>query len=280
MTFKLAPEHDAAAIARLAKAGAVAAKYYPRGATTHSEDGIEDLRALYPALEALEAHDLVLCMHGEDASAFCLDRERLFLPRLEELVRSFPGLRIVLEHVSTAAGVCAVSALPRTVGGTITAHHLMLTLDDLIGGSINPHLFCKPVVNTPADRAALREAATAAQQRFFFGSDSAPHPRTDKEGARGAAGVYTTPVAVALLAELFEQTCGSEKNDVLGHETEPLWVRRLRGFLCENGADFYRLPRAAARVVLEPADWTVPQEYHGVVPLYAGERLRWRARRV
>jgi len=275
MSFKLAPDHDAQAVHALADAGAVAAKYYPRGATTNSEDGIEDLRTLYPAIEALQERDVILCLHGEDPSAFCLSRETAFLPRLEELVNRFPRLRIVLEHVSTADAVRVVRTLPQTVGATITAHHLVLTLDDLIGDLLNPHHFCKPVVKTPDDRNALREAATSGDRRFFFGSDSAPHRRADKECACGCAGVYTAPVAIAVLAGVFELDCPGA-----GDAEQPLWVRRLRAFLCENGAAFYRLPPARGELVLAPEEWLVPAAYHDVVPLMAAKRLRWRASRV
>jgi len=279
MSFKLAAEHGPAEVEACANAGAVAAKYYPRGATTNSEDGVADLRSLYPALEALEEHDLVLCLHGEAPEAFCLDRERAFLPRLEELAARFPRLRIVLEHISSAEGLKAVRALPETVAGTITAHHLLLTLDDLIGGLLNPHHFCKPVVKTPRDRDALLEAALGGETRFFFGSDSAPHLRSDKECACGCAGVYSSPVAIGVLAELFEDTLAGEHAPASEGEL-PFWVERLRGFICEHGARFYRLSPQSERIILRREDWRVPEQYHDVVPLLSGRRLRWLAERV
>jgi len=279
MSFKLAEEYGPAEVEACAEAGAVAAKYYPRGATTNSEDGIADLHALYPALEALEERDIVLCLHGEAPEAFCLDRERAFLPRLEELAARFPRLRIVLEHISSAAGLRTVRALPETVAGTITAHHLLLTLDDLIGGLLNPHHFCKPVVKTPQDREALLEAAVGGEERFFFGSDSAPHLRSDKECACGCAGVYSSPVAIGVLAEAFEKNLAREVAPA-SQAGLPLWVERLRGFICENGARFYRLSAQSERIILRQEDWRVPEQYHDVVPLRSGERLRWLAERV
>ena len=291
MTFKLLSDHDPDTVHAIVDAGVSAAKYYPRGATTNSEDGIEDLRSLYPAIAVLEERDVVLSLHGEDPGAFCLERERAFLPHLEELVKRFPRLRIVLEHVSTKAGVEAVRMLPENVAGSITAHHLVLTLDDVVGGLINPHYHCKPILKTPEDQRALREAAVSGERNFFFGSDSAPHRRGDKECACGCAGVYTAPVAVPVLASVFEHDCGDPDNEASDHAAQswqdragavspPLWVQRLQAFMCENGRRFYRLPPAQSEISLIAQEWQVPEIYHDVVPLFAGRRLRWRAQRL
>jgi dihydroorotase len=151
----------------------------------------------------MEKCGLVLSVHCEDPEAPVLERETAFLPHIERIVRNFPSLRVVVEHVSSKDTLGFLKAMPATVGATITVHHLLLTLDDLLGGGINPHLFCKPVVKTKKDRDALREAAFSGDRRFFFGSDSAPHPRAAKECGSGAGGIYSSPVALPLLAELF-----------------------------------------------------------------------------
>lgn len=261
MSFKLTdPGRQAAEIPALQGSGVVTGKFYPRGATTHSEDGITDFRELYPVFEAMQAEGIVLSVHAEDPGAFILEREREFLPVIRQVSRDFPKLKIIVEHVSSAEGVEAVLSLPETVGATITLHHLMLTLDDLLGGKLQPHLFCKPVVKRPADREALREAIRSGNSKFFFGSDSAPHPRSDKEGAECGAGVYTAPVALPALVLLFES---------LG------MIERLEDFVSGFGADFYGLPRSSDTITLVHTPWTVPEEANGVVPFLAGQTLPW-----
>ena len=240
--------------------GLVAGKYYPQGATTNAEDGVRDPTELYPLFETMQSAGTVLAIHGEDPSAFCLDREAAFLPTLARIAADFPRLRIVLEHVSSAAGVEAVTALPGNVAATVTLHHLLLTLDDLIGDLLSPHLFCKPVVKTGADRSALRRVVFAGIPKFFFGSDSAPHPRGAKEAARGSAGVFSAPVALPVLAQLFEEAGQLE---------------RLEDFVAGFGAEFYGLPRNAGEVTLAEKAWQVPEEIGGAVPFLAGETLRW-----
>jgi len=264
MTFKLSElsvgNWDLQAILQAKERGLVAAKYYPEGATTNSEDGVRDARTLYPMFEVMQDADLVLAVHGEDPAAFCLNRESAFLPVFERIARDFPRLRIVLEHVSSREGVEMVRALPATVAATVTLHHLVLTLDDVAGGLLAPHHFCKPVVKSPEDRDSLRAAVFSGNPKFFFGSDSAPHLKESKESAHGSAGIYTAPVLMPALAELFSS-----------FEV----IDRLEGFTSSFGADFYRLPRSADRIVLEPAPFTVPDELDGVVPFRAGERLGW-----
>ncbi|NNM66902.1 MAG: dihydroorotase, partial [Spirochaetales bacterium] len=193
-------------------------------------------------------------------SAFSMDREAAFLTGFRALRRRFPRLRIVLEHVSTADGILAVlEAGPRTAA-TITAHHLTYTFDDLAGGSLKPHLFCKPLLKRPSDRQALREAAFSGNPAFFFGSDSAPHVRTDKESALCSAGCYTMPVSLPMLADLFDNAGRLE---------------RLEPFVSHFGADFYGLPRNKRKIVLERRPWVVPESYHGVVTPNAGQTVAW-----
>ncbi len=262
MTFKIQPGMDRATVRSLRDAGALAGKYYPLGVTTNSEDGISDTDSVMDAVAAIEAEGLVLCIHGEEPGAEILDRERAFLPRLAHLARSFPRLRIVLEHVSSAAGVEAVLALPERVAGTVTVHHLLYTMDDLIGGRLDPHLFCKPVVKTRADRSALQRAVLDGNRKLFFGSDSAPHPRSAKESAQGEAGVYAMPVSLPLLAGFFAERGALD---------------RIEDFVSRFGAEFYGLPPNGGSLRLRRARWTVPEEIDGVVPLAAGREMAWRA---
>ena len=259
MSFKLLPGMDPEDIARLKQAGAVAAKYYPAGATTNAEDGFSVLREAFPLFHSLQAEGLPLCIHAEDPDAPVFEREAAFLPRISEIIENFPRLRIVVEHLSSRAAVEALRAWPSRVGATITAHHLTFTREDLLGGQLNSALFCKPVVKAESDRRALIEAAVSGEPRFFFGSDSAPHLRSAK--AAGAAGAFTAPVALSLLAQLFSDA---------GR------IDRLEEFTSRWGAEFYNLPRNEGTICLCSEAWTVPAEYSGVVPLCAGETLPWR----
>lgn len=261
MTIQVTPATTAATVGAAVDAGVVAGKLYPEGVTTGADvGGVRNVEALWPTFGAMADHGMVLCVHGELPSASVLAREEAFLPVLERIARAFPSLRIVLEHVSTAAAVAAVRALPN-VGATVTAHHLRLTIDDVLSDrGLQPHHFCKPVAKTAADRAALVEAATGGDPSFFFGSDSAPHPHARKESAAAPAGVFTAPVALAVLAEIFE-------------EVEAL--DRLEAFVAEHGADHYGVERNQGFVELRREAWTVPERYGDVVPLAAGQSLAW-----
>lgn len=261
MAFKLSPDLTDSNIHELAKVGAVAGKVYPEGVTTHSENGVQDLRQIGHLLPAMENHALVVCCHGEKPGIFCLDREEAFLEEFSEVAAAHPQTRFVLEHVSTAAAVRRVAELGPNVAATITLHHLEITLDDVIGGNLRPHLFCKPVAKRASDRQALRKAAFSGNPKFFFGSDSAPHRMDRKECASGCAGVYSMPVALEGLAEVFDAANARER---LGH------------FVAGFGADFYGLPRTTQTVTLIRDPWTVPAVVDGVVPYRAGETLAWR----
>jgi dihydroorotase len=267
MTFKLLPSIDAAEVARMREAGVIAGKLYPRGATTNAEDGVERLDDLFPLLEAMEEAGVVLSIHGEDPGAFSLDREYAFLPAVERVLKRFERLKVVLEHVSDARTVAFVESGPDRLAATITVHHLYLSLDDVIGGFIQPHHFCKPVAKRPEDRSGLRRAALSGNPRFFLGTDSAPHPMSAKECAEGCAGVYTAPVAMPLLTELFESEGGSD------------WVALLEAFTSRFGAGFYGLSLNAGEVELIKESWEVPDRYGEVVPFRAGQELRWQVRR-
>jgi dihydroorotase len=261
MTFRLMPSTTPDMVSEHKKAGATAAKLYPDGLTTNSEGGVRDFRALYPVYKALEKEGLVLCLHGEMPGVFSLDRESAFLSTLEMLAKDFPSLRIVLEHATTADAIETVKKLPKKVAATITAHHLQITLDDVIGDKLNPHVFCKPIAKRPSDRDALLKAATSGNPKFFLGTDSAPHPVSTKECACGAAGVYTAPLLLPLLAEIF---------DSVGK------IDRLEAFTSRFGAEFYGLPLNEEYLELVVEDWKVADQYDGVVPYKAGYTFKWK----
>lgn len=241
-------------------AGAIAGKLYPVGVTTNATDGVSDISALAPVFAQMEQSGMVLCLHGELPGTFSLDREQAFLPTLKNLAREFTKLRIVLEHASTEEAVECVMSLPLTVAATITVHHLLLTLDDIIGGTLSPHHFCKPVPKRPEDRAALRRAATSGNPKFFLGTDSAPHLKHVKECAEGAAGIFSAPVALPLLAEIFEAERALDA---------------LERFTAEFGAKFYDLPLNEGTIALVQESWQVPDEIGGIVPLWAGQEIAW-----
>ena len=263
MTLKLYPDTTPEVVRGAHAAGVVAVKYYPEGVTTNAEDGVSvgRLSELYPAFEAMQDIGMLLLLHGEMPGVFCLDREAAFLEVLRRLCSDFPGLKIVLDHITTAGAVEAVYTLPATVAATITLHHLELTLDDVIGDKIMPHNFCKPVVKRPQDREALCYAVTSGNPKFFFGSDSAPHPICAKECAEGCAGVFTAPVAMPRLMEFFE-TLGC--------------LTKLDPFVSQFGAEFYGLPLNQGTLTLVREPWIVPVEYAGVRPYLAGRTIIWR----
>ncbi len=265
MSFKLLPGMGAEAVRGCAAAGAIAGKYYPAGSTTNASDGLSDPSEAEEAMGAMEETGTVLCVHAEEPSAPVLDREEAFIPALERILADHPRLRMVVEHVSTAALLGFVLSAPARVAATVTAHHLLLTLDDLLGEGLETHLFCKPVLKTSRDRDALRDAVLRGEGRLFFGSDSAPHPRAAKEAPRAAAGIYSSPCAVAALAGLFDSEGG---------------LGGLEAFLSRRGAAFYGLPPPEGRLSLERREWVVPGELDGVVPMLAGQTLAWRVARV
>ncbi len=267
LTFKVLPGMRAAEVEAMARAGAIAGKYYPSGATTNAADGPRSFEEVEETLSTMEALGLVLCIHGEDPEASVLERERAFLPKVTRLMERHAKLRVVLEHLSDAESVRFVERGPENLAATITAHHLLYTIDDVIGDAMNPHLYCKPVIKFARDREALRAAVMSGSPRFFFGSDSAPHPRAKKESPAAASGVFSSPSALPALLELFDtrwEKAGREK---------------LVAFMAEHGADFYGLPRSARVVTLERAAWRVPAEIGGAVPMCAGQTLAWKVTR-
>jgi|SRR5882672_11173039 len=268
MTLYLTDATSRGEIARASHSGFVRAiKYYPAGATTHSESGVTALSRVYPALEAMQRFGVVLSIHGEvtDADVDVYDREHVFIDRqLTAIVRDFPGLRIVLEHITTSEAAQFVTQAGPNVAATITPQHLLYSRNALFAGGLRPHLYCLPVLKRERHRQALVAAATSGNPKFFLGTDSAPHAQDAKEHACGCAGCYSAPVALPLYAEAFEDAGALD---------------RLEGFASVHGPAFYGLPRNAGSVTLVREPWRVPESFafgdRTVVSLRAGEVLRW-----
>jgi dihydroorotase len=269
LTLYLTDDTLPAEIERARAAGfIIGVKYYPAGATTNSASGVTDLARVYPALAAMEKCGLPLLVHGEvtDPDIDVFDRERVCVERvLARIVRDFPGLRLVVEHITTREAAQFVAAAPAHVGATITPQHLLWSRNALFAGGLRPHAYCLPVLKREAHRRALVDAATGGSAKYFLGTDSAPHARQAKENACGCAGCFSAPLAIELYAEAFD---AAGKLDM------------LEAFASFHGADFYGLPRNAGTITLERAPWTVPASYpfgaETVVPIFAGEKLSWR----
>jgi dihydroorotase len=246
----------------------VAAKLYPAGATTNSERGVTRMERIGEVLHTMAEVGLPVLVHGEvtDPEVDPFDREAVFVDRvLEPLVGRFPGLRVVLEHVSSRVGVEFVRSARPGVAATVTPHHLLLDRRDLFRGGLRPHHYCLPVVKSRADREAVLGAATSGDPRFFLGTDSAPHPLRAKEAARAAAGIYSAHASLELYAEAFDGVGALD---------------RLEAFAAFFGADFYGLDRSSATVTLVRSPWQVPATYpvgeDELVPLRAGGSVAWR----
>lgn len=245
-----------------------AVKYYPAGATTNSDSGVTRIDRAFAALEQMQRVDLPLLLHGEVTTpgVDVFDRERVFIDTvLAEIVGRFPALRIVLEHVTTREGVAFVESAGANVAATITAHHLLYNRNAIFQGGLRPHWYCLPVLKREEHRQALVRAATGSSGKFFLGTDSAPHPRAEKESACGCAGCFTAHAALELYAEAFEAAGALD---------------RLEAFASFYGPDFYRLPRNTERVTLEKRPRDLEREIaYGddtLVPLRAGGRVAWR----
>lgn len=235
-------------------------KLYPEGVTTNSEGGVKSVSDAEQTMAMMQDMDIPLLVHGEVPESFVMDRESDFLPTYDELAQKFPRLKIIMEHITTAA---AVKLLDRyeNVHATVTLQHLLITLDDVAGGLLNPHLFCKPIAKRPEDRDALLHAALTAHPKLMFGSDSAPHPLEKKECCGCAAGVFTAPVALAMLAELFD-----------AHDA----LDKLQAFVSGNAQSIYGLTPPAKTVHLVKEPCTVPAKYGDVVPIRSGGEIGWR----
>lgn len=255
---------------RTAKASGIVygVKYYPAGATTHSDAGVTDIRRLDDTLSEMAGVGMPLLIHGEvtDARIDIFDREKVFIDTiLAPLVERHPSLKIVLEHITTADATKFVRDAPDNIAATITAHHLLHNRNAMFKGGIRPHYYCLPVLKREEHRQALITAATSGDSKFFLGTDSAPHPRGAKESACGCAGIYTAHAALSLYAQAFETHGALEK---------------LEAFASHFGPEFYGLPHNNSKITLRKEAWTVSQTLHFgddvLVPYGAGELLQWR----
>ena len=237
-----------------------AIKLYPDGATTNSDGGVSsfDIEEMRETLETMSELEIPLCVHGE-TDGFVMDREAEFMSIYELLATNFPNLKIIMEHITTKDAVDMLDKY-ENLYATITVHHLILTLDDVIGGMMMPHYFCKPIAKRPEDLDALLTVALDAHPKVMFGSDSAPHPQHAKESCGCAAGVFTAPISLQLLCEIFEQY---DKLD------------NLQAFVSDNAQNIYGICPEFKEVSLEKRTFVVPEKYGSVVPMYAGEAIAW-----
>lgn len=243
-------------------------KLYPAGATTNSDSGVTSLANCSAVLAAMEKHGMPLLVHAEviDSDVDVFDREKVFIDHhMIPLIRDFPGLKVVFEHITTRDAAQFVAEAPDTVGATITAHHLLMNRNALFAGGIRPHHYCLPVLKREEHRQALVASAVSGSSKFFLGTDSAPHARSAKEAACGCAGMYTAHAAIELYAEAFEMAGALDK---------------LEAFASFNGADFYGQPRNTEKITLARAPWNVPETLsfgdNVLVPLRAGQSIAWK----
>jgi dihydroorotase len=234
-----------------------AMKFYPDGITTNSESGINSIEDIYPTLELLAKYNIPLSIHGETNGSM-LNREREFAPTYEKLARDLPNLTIIMEHISTKE-LAELATKYDNLKATVTLHHLLLTLDDLCGGALNVHYFCKPTVKLATDRDALQELVRSGHKNVMFGSDSAPHPLKNK--FKGAAGIFSAPVILPALAEFFE-----------GDES------KLQRFISDNAINNFNLNVVDKSVELVEEEWVAPRMVGEVVPMFAGKRFNWRVK--
>ena len=236
----------------------IGVKLYPAGVTTNSSNGVAAINQAEATIKSMEELEIPLLVHGE-THGFVLDREKLFLPIFEHLAQKFPQLKIIMEHITTAGAVALLDKY-ENIYATVTLHHLIITLDDLAGGLLRPHLFCKPIAKRPEDREALLNAAIKAHPKLMFGSDSAPHPIDKKEACGCAAGIFTAPIALQALVDLFEQ-----------HNA----LDRLQAFVSDNAQKIYGITPPPKSITLEPTSFKVPEMYGEVVPMFANQELPW-----
>jgi dihydroorotase len=242
---------------RALKDNIFAMKFYPDGITTNSESGINSIEDIYPTLELLAKYNIPLSIHGETNGSM-LNREREFASTYEKLARDLPNLTIMMEHISTKE-LAELATKYDNLKATVTLHHLLLTLDDLCGGALNVHYFCKPTVKLASDRDALQELVRSGHKNVMFGSDSAPHPLKNK--FKGAAGIFSAPVILPALAEFFE---GDED--------------KLQRFISDNAINNFNLNVVDKSVELVEEEWVAPRMVGDVVPMFAGKRFNWRVK--
>lgn len=267
MVLYLTDKTDPEEIAKAKAAGITACKLYPAGATTNSDSGVTQLKNIYPVLEAMQKEGMHFLLHGEvtDSSIDIFDREKVFIDRnLRPLVKEFPALKMVLEHITTQDAAEFVADAPANIGATITAHHLLYNRNHMLAGGIRPHYYCLPILKRNTHQQALIKAAISGNPKFFLGTDSAPHAKDKKEAACGCAGSYTAYAAIELYAEAFDDANALDK---------------LEGFASHFGPDFYGLPRNQGKITLVKNPWRAPESLEfgdtRLVPLRAGENLQW-----
>lgn len=242
-------------------------KLYPAGVTTNSQAGVASLEGLYPVFEAMAKVQLPLLIHGEvnDKDIDIFDREHVFIDRhLGEIIKRFPSLKIVLEHITTLDAVNFVLESPKNVAATITPQHLLLNRNDLLVGGIKPHHYCLPILKRQTHQQALINAAISGNPKFFIGTDSAPHAKSQKESHCGCAGIFSHHAAIELYAQVFEQENALDK---------------LEGFTSKFGPDFYGLPYNKEKMTLTKKTWTIPEHYpydnEVIIPFFATNSLNW-----
>ena len=236
-----------------------AIKLYPAGITTNSENGVKSIEAIYPVLEIMQELDIPLSVHGE-SNGFVLDREREFGVVYKKLARDFPKLKIIMEHVGSADLLSLLDEY-ENLYATITLHHLLLTLDDLAGGMLNPHYFCKPIIKTPKDRTEIQKFVKSGHKKIMFGSDSAPHPIKNK--LKGAAGIFSAPVILPALAEFFEGD-----------------IETFQKFISNNARENFNLNLPERKVELIEEEWTAPYIVGEIKPMWAGRKFRYKVKNV
>lgn len=269
MTLYLTDNTASDEVHRAADSGLIHAfKVYPAGATTNSDSGVTNIRALYPVFETMAERGIKLLIHGEvtDSQVDIFDRESAFLGTyLDDIVRTFPALKVVLEHITTSQAVRFVEEAPENLAATITPHHLLFNRNHMLAGGIRPHYYCLPILKKSTDQESLLGAAISGNPRFFLGTDSAPHSTTAKESSCGCAGCYVSFAAIELYAMAFENAGA---------------LHKLEAFASHFGPDFYGLPRNGDTITLEKVDWTVPSEFmlgnDVLTPLMTGQVIPWR----
>lgn len=269
MTLYLTNDTDAAEIRQAKAAGVVAAKLYPAGATTNSDAAVSGIEAMYPVFAEMAKQGMLLLVHGEvtEPHIDIFDREKEFIDRyLTKIVTTFPDLKLVCEHITTADAVNFVDSCGDNVAATITPQHLLLNRNDLLVGGVKPHNYCLPVLKRSTHQQALRQAVASGSHKFFLGTDSAPHEQRHKESACGCAGCYSAWSALELYAQVFDELGVLDK---------------LEGFASHYGADFYGLPRNQGSVTLVKQPWQVADSIQlpngqPIVPFFAGQTLTWK----
>ena len=269
MTLYLTNQTTKQDIIEAKKSGMIAAKLYPAGATTNSAQAVSGIEALYPVFEEMQIQGLLLLVHGEvtESHVDIFDREKVFIDQyMVKIVQAFPELKVVFEHITTSDAADFVLSRKSNVAATITPQHLLLNRNDLLVGGIKPHNYCLPVLKRSSHQQALRKAVASGSDKFFLGTDSAPHAKHAKENACGCAGCYSAWSALELYTQVFDELNALDK---------------LEGFASFHGADFYGLPRNKGTVTLVKQSWTVPDSVvlangEPIVPFFAGQTVEWK----